>query len=559
VTPAIAGRRRYSVHVVAALLALVAAASAGADPQARAQSGRAFVFGTNADPVVLDPALSFADPAAARVAKQMFESLVDLAPGTTRVVPKLATSWKTSKDGLTWSFALRRNVRFQDGTPLDAAAVCFNFERWYGFAGSLQRAAYMWTVVFGGFRKPAPGSPGPANSLYRDCHAVGAHLLRLRLRRRSAAFLAALADPAFGIASPTALRRYAADAGQADADGVFHPTGTYAIAHPTGTGPFMFKSWRRREQLVLVRNPGYWGTEATLGRVVFRPIVDRLARLRALERGRIDALDGPIVGEEATIRRNRALKIVERPPSNVGYVGINQSLPPMDNLLVRRAIAYGLDRARVARSYYTGHGQLADQFLPPVLVGHAADVARYTYDPEKSRALLRKAGLKLPVKVDFWYPTGISRPYMLDPRRNFETFAASLARAGFDVVPHSAPWAPDYVETVFGGKAQLFLLGWLADFQDPANFFDGQFDAYEPGFGFRNQKLFALVRLADAEPNLTKRARLYRRASRMVMQLLPIVPYVYFKFPVVLRRNVTGFVPESGGPWNESFAGVGFR
>jgi peptide/nickel transport system substrate-binding protein len=559
VIPAVAKRRRYSVRVAAALAALVAAASAGADAQARGQSGRAFVFGTERDPVALDPALSSSDPEAARVASQMFESLVDLAPGTTRVVPKLATSWKTSKNGLTWSFTLRRSVRFHDGTPLDAAAVCFNFERWYGFAGSLQRAAYMWRRVFGGFRHPEWGIPGPADSLYRDCHAVGAHVVRLRLRHRSAAFLAALAYPAFGIASPTALRRYAADAGQADADGIFHPTGTYAIAHPTGTGPFMFKSWRRGTQLVLVRNPRYWGRQATLGRVVLRPIVDRLARLHALERGRIDGLDGPIVGEEATIRRNRALKIVERPSSNVGYVGINQSLPPMDNPLVRQAIAYGLDRAGVARSYYTGHGQVADQFLPPVLVGHAAGVAKYTYDPAKSRALLRKAGLNLPVKVDFWYPTGISRPYMLDPRRNFETFAASLARAGFDVVPHSAPWTPDYVETVFGGKAQLFLLGWLADFQDPANFFDGQFDAYQPAFGFRDPKLFGLVRLADAEPNLTKRARLYRRASRMVMQRLPVVPYVYFKFPVVLRRDLTGFVPESGGPFDESFAGVGFR
>jgi ABC-type oligopeptide transport system substrate-binding subunit len=118
---------------------------------------------------------------------------------------------------------------------------------------------------------------------------------------------------------------------------------------------------------------------------------------------------------------------------------------------------------------------------------------------------------------------------------------------------------PTTSRLIIGGKAQLFLLGWLADFQDPANFFDGQFDAYQPGFGFRNPKLFALVRLADAEPNLTKRASLYRRASRMVMQLLPIVPYVYFKFPLVLRRNVTGFVPESSGPLNESFAGVGFR
>jgi peptide/nickel transport system substrate-binding protein len=252
------------------------------------------------------------------------------------------------------------------------------------------------------------------------------------------------------------------------------------------------------------------------------------------------------------------LKLLDRPSSNVGFVGINQAIAPMDKLLVRQAVAYGLDRAAVVRSLYSGRGQLADQFLPPVFVGHAKHVKHYPYDPARSRALLRKAGLSLPVKVDFWYPTDVSRPYMPDPKRNFEAFAASLKRSGFEVVPHGAPWSPDYIQTVFNGKAQLYLLGWLADFQDPDNFFGPDFRKYEPSFGFRNPKLFALVARADAEPNLTRRARLYQQASRMLMELLPIVPYVHFKFAVALRRNIIGFVPDPSGPLNESFATVGF-
>ena len=185
-------------------------------------------------------------------------------------------------------------------------------------------------------------------------------------------------------------------------------------------------------------------------------------------------------------------------------------------------------------------------------------VKRYRYDPARSRALLRRAGLKPPVKVDFWFPTDISRPYMPDPKRNFEAFAASLGRAGFEVVPHSAPWSPDYVQTVFGGKAQLYLLGWLADFPDPDNFFGTHFRTYQPQFGFRNPKLFALLDRADAEPNLARRARLYERASRLIMEFLPMVPYVHFKYAVALRRNVIGYVPDPAGPINESFATVGF-
>jgi peptide/nickel transport system substrate-binding protein len=545
------------MRLLAAVLALMITASAGSGARATTSSGGTFVFGTDADPIVLDPTLA-GDVNAARIGNQMFENLVDLAPGTTRVVPKLASNWRTSKDGRTWTFFLRRGVKFHDGTPLNAAAVCFNFERWYGFAGSLQGAAYYWAITFGGFRNPERGSPGPDKSIYRGCERVGDLTVRLRLAHPTTSFLAAIAYPTLGIASPAALRKYDADAGEADANGIFHPVGTYGTAHPTGTGPFMFKSWRPGKDVVLVRNPHYWGKKARLDRLVFRPIVDRLARLRALERGTIQGLDQVLVGDAGAIKRNPKLKLLDRPSSNVGFVGINQSIAPMDKLLVRQAVAYGLDRAAVVRSFYNGRGQLADQFLPPVFVGHAKHVKHYPYDPARSRALLRKAGLSLPVKVDFWYPTDVSRPYMPDPKRNFETFAASLRRSGFEVVPHSAPWTPDYIQTVFGGKAQLYLLGWLADFQDPDNFFGPDFRTYQPSFGFRNPKLFGLVARADAEPDLTRRARLYQQASRMLMELLPIVPYVHFKYAVALRRNVVGFVPDPSGPFNESFATVGF-
>jgi peptide/nickel transport system substrate-binding protein len=548
------------VRLLAAVLALVVTTSAGAASRASVTSRDTFVFGTDVDPITLDAALS-SDASGARIESQIFESLVDLAPGGTRVVPKLATSWRTSADGRTWTFVLRQGVKFHDGTPLNAAAVCFNFERWYGFRGSLQRAAWAWGQFFHGFHEPEPGSPGPSESLYRGCQAVGSFTVRLRLARPTSSFLAALAGiPSFGIASPRALRKYEADNGDADANGVFHPAGTYGTAHPTGTGPFMFRSWRPGHEVVLVRNPRYWGQKARLRRLVFRTIVDSLVRVRALQRGSIHGLDvdHAYVGAAATIKRDRNLKVLERPSPNVGFVGINQAIDPMDKLLVRQAVAYGLDRRTVVRSFYGGRGELANQILPPVFVGHAKHVQQYPFDPARSRALLRKAGLKLPVKVDFWYPTDVARPYMPDPKRNFEVFAASLELAGFDVVPHGVPWSPDYIRAFVTGKAQLYLSGWQADVLDPNDFFGTLFSKYEPQLGFRNQKLFALVDRADREPNLARRARLYEQASRMVMKLLPVVPYAHFKYAVALRRNVVGWVPEPGGPITESFAIVGF-
>jgi peptide/nickel transport system substrate-binding protein len=547
--------RRARVCLLGAALACLITASAGAAAPARATSGGTFVFGTDLDPTVLDPTLG-GDLNASRIGNQMFEGLVDLAPGRTRVVPKLAAGWRTSKDRLTWTFFLRPHVTFHDGTPLNAAAVCFNFERWYGLTGSLQGADYFWSQVFGAFRNPEPGDPGPDKGLYRGCRRVDNLTVRLRLAHPTSSFLAALSYPAFGIASPTALRRYDADAGVADMSG-FHPAGTYGIAHPTGTGPFMFKSWRPGKEVVLVRNPRYWGTKARLDRLVLRTISDPLARVRALERGTIQGLDVQLAGGVGAIKRSPRVKLLDRPSSNVGWVAINQAIPPMDKLLVRQAVAYGLDRALVVRSFYGGGGQLADQVLPPAFVGHARNVKRYRYDPARSRALLRKAGLTLPVKVDFWYPTDTSRPYMPDPKRNFDAFAASLRRSGFDVVPHSAPWVPDYVGTVRSGKAQLYLSGWNADTPDPDNFLGTFFRGYDAQFGFRSPKLFALVKRADAEPNLARRARLYEQASRLLMEQLPLVAYVHFRRALALRRNVVGYVTDPSGPFNESFASVG--
>src|SRR5262249_58540502 len=201
----------------------------------------------------------------------------------------------------------------------------------------------------------------------------------------------------------------------AEAVGNFHPAGTYSTAHPTGTGPFMYRSWHAGRDVVVVPNPRYWGKPAKLDRLVFRSIDAPRASIRALERGTIHGLDSALAGAGNALQRNRSVKLLNRPSGNVGYVGINQSIPPMNKLLVREAIAYGLDRRLVVRSYYSGRGQLADQVLPPLFPGFAKHVKQYRYDPAQSRALLRKAGLKLPVKVDFWYPTDVFPSYMPDP------------------------------------------------------------------------------------------------------------------------------------------------
>jgi peptide/nickel transport system substrate-binding protein len=520
---------------------LLLATGAGARPEANTT----LVFGTASDPVVLDGPL-VSDGESLRPIDQIFEGLVSLKPGTTKLVPSLALSWKASKGGLSWAFALRKGVKFQDGTTFNAAAVCANFSRWYNFPAPLQSDAvsYYWNTVFGGFAHPAAGNPGPDKSLYKGCKANGANKVTIFLTRPSSSFIGALALTNFGIASPTALKKYQADAGTVDSNGVFHPSGTFGTQHPIGTGPYMLKSWSVGDKLVLTANPHYWGKKAKIGTIIFKPISDNAARLQALQTGEIQGYDLVDPADIGSVQSNSKTKILNRPAFNVGYVGINQKFKPFDNPLVRQALAYALDRSSVVKGFYAGRGQVANQFLPPLVTGFATKgVPNYSYNPAKSKQLLQQAGVSLPLAVDFWYPTNVSRPYMPNPQQNAEAFGASLNNSGFKVTFHSAPWRPDYLGAVQSGKAELYMLGWTGDFGDPANFLNVHFGQESDMFGFNNPALFSLLQKADSETNLATRTELYQKASVQVMTYLPMIPYVHSSPALAFQKKVLGYKP----------------
>jgi peptide/nickel transport system substrate-binding protein len=547
--------RLVTLVVIGALAATAAGCGGGGG------GGDTLVFAGAADPTALDGAL-ISDGESIRVLYQMTEGLTRLKAGTSEVEPSLAESWEASDDGLAWTFKLRDDVTFHDGEPLDAEAVCFNFERWFNFPASLQGdgTTYYWQYGFGGgFKTPAEGAPGPDQSLYKSCEAVDETTVTLNLTKPSATILSTVSLPSLHIVSPKALQEFDADAGSVNEDGIFQPSGTYSTEHPTGTGPFKFDSWTPGEQLTLVRNDDYWGEPAKLEKIIFQPIADNAARLQALQNGDIQGYDLVEPQDAETISGDDTLQLLERPPFNVGYVTINSSKAPTDKLEVRQAIAHALNRQAVVDGFYADRGVLASQFQPPEIFGYADDVVTYDYDPEKSKQLLQQAGLTMPVEIEFWYPTDVSRDYMPDPKRNFEAFAADLNKAGFKVVPKSAPWRPDYVSRVNEGTAgNLNLIGWIADFADPDNFIGTFFQAPSAQFGFENQEIHDLLNRAEEETDLATRTSLYQDANRKIMEFLPGVPYVHAKAALAMESNVSGYVPSPVGVGGESFASVSF-
>jgi peptide/nickel transport system substrate-binding protein len=549
----VTGRWRWLL-LLAAAFALALGGCGGDDGDEEASGGGAsggtLVFAGASDPVALDGAL-VSDGESIRVITQIFETLIGLKAGTTELEPSLATEWEVNDNATVFTFTLREGVKFHDGTDFNAEAVCFNFDRWYNFKGPLQSASasYYWQSFFGGYAKNESEDLSP--SLYKSCEAQDETTAVVTLTKPSASMLGALTQQAFSIASPKALQEFDADAGTVDEETGFKPTGTFGTEHPIGTGPFQFESWTRGDRIVLTRFDDYWGDKAKLDELIIRPIADNAARLQALQNDEIQGYDLVEPQDVPTIEGDDNLQLLERP----AYVTINQAQKPMDQLEVRQAVAYGLDREAVVNNFYGGRAVVATQMMPPEVMGYADDVTEYTYDPEKSKELLRQAGLTLPVPIDFWYPTDVSRPYMPDPKRNFEGLAASLNKAGFKVTPHSAPWSPDYLGRVDEGTAgHLNLIGWTGDFADPDNFIGVFFQNFSPQFGFRNPELFNLLDQGEAEPDEAKREEIYKQANRLIMDFIPAMPYAHSKPALGFRADVQGYEPSP--TTNESFATV---
>jgi peptide/nickel transport system substrate-binding protein len=513
-------------------------------------SGGTLVFGTSADPVSMDGAY-VSDGESLRVIDQIFETLVTTKPGGTDPEPKLAKSWKASADGKSWTFDLQTGVKFQDGTDFNAAAVCTNFDRWYNFKGIQQSpsVSYYWSTVFGGF-KTHDNADVPKTSLYSSCTAKDAATAVINLTSPSSSFIAGLAVPAFSIASPAALTKYNADKVSGTGDSPKFD-GTFGTQHPIGTGPFKLESYTPGDKLVLARNDAYWGTKAKLDKVIFKPIADGPARRQALQSGDIQGYDFVDPGDVETLKAD--YNVLQRPAFNVGYVGFNQKVKPFDNPKIRQAIAYALNREALVKAKYPAGSEVAKEFMPPQLFGYSDDVTTYNYDPEKAKQLIKESGVTN-LKVEFWYPTDVSRPYMPDPKANWEAFRSDLEKVGFTIVPKSYPWRPDYNQKVNSGGAGMYLLGWTGDFGDPDNFVGTFFRTAQPAWGFDNKEIFDALEAARVEADQDERVKKYEAANKLIMDFLPGVPYVHTQPSLAFDKKVKGYVPSPVSL--ESFATV---
>jgi peptide/nickel transport system substrate-binding protein len=489
---------------------LLAACSPAPPPQ------QTVIVGHALDAFGLDPA-RVTDLESAEVTEQIFDHLVRYRHDSTQVEPSLATAWDVSADGRVWTFHLRRGVAFHDGTPFDADAVVFSLDRQRDPHHPYHHVDFSyWETTFRNIQ---------------SVEKLDAQTVRITIERPYAPFLADLAMFPVSIVSPTAVRRWGAD----------------FLHHPVGTGPFRFVEWSPGERITLEANPGYWDSPPKVKNLVFSVIRDARQRLVALEGGAIDVAENLDPQDLQFVALHPELELHRVPGTNVGYLAMNVQHPPFDDVRVRRAINYAINKAAIVRLIYQGLAEEATTPVPPSLWGHQAGPS-YGYDPQKAQRLLAEAGWKQPLRRPKLYTMDAARPYMPAPETVARIIQHNLHDVGMDV--EVVPGDMDsHLRAVQRGEDDLCLLGWTADNGDPDNFLYMLFDPEnaEPGSArnvafYRNPELHGLLTWAQESADQHERERFYRRAQDIIARDAPWVPLAHAEVVVASRTSIGGMV-----------------
>ena len=484
---------------------------------------KVLIFGRGGDSVSLDP-IAVTDGESFKVTQNVFETLVNFGEQDTTINPGLAKEWTVSDDGLTYTFMLEEGVKFHDGTDFNAEAVVANFDRWS--SGTADKY-YYYKSMFGGFGDEE-------GHVIESVTADDEFTVTFKLKRPQAPFLKNIAMSPFGMGSPTAFEA----AGDAFGD------------EPVGTGPFKFVEWKRNDSITIEKFEDYWQEGfPKLDRVVFRAIPDNSARLNALLTGEIDLADGVNPSDGASIEGDAALQLFERPSMNVGYLGLTNTRPPFDNVLVRQAMNHAIDKQAIVDAFFEGRAEVAVNPMPPSISGYNDQIEGYDYDPERAKELLAEAGLPDGFEMELW-AMPVPRPYMPDGMKVAEVMQKNLADVGITAEIVSFEWAT-YLEKARNGEADAFMLGWTGDNGDADNFLYVLLDGDNIGSNnytyYDNEELHELLIAAQSEVDENTRNELYMQAQEIIHEDAPWVPLAHSTPLLAGKAELTGFKPHPTG------------
>lgn len=503
--------KRYLLWCVSVFAALIMAA---APVQAQTPPG-VLVVGQVAEPKSLDPQVVTAVNDF-RILMNIYDGLVRYRDGSLDVEPALAKSWEISDDGTVYTFHLRKDVKFHDGTPFNAQAVKFTFARMLN-----KDHPYYDTGPF-----PLAFFFDPIKRV----EVVDDYTVRFHLKAPYAPFLAMLAYPTGLIVSPTAVKKYGDTFGH----------------HPVGTGPFKFVNWVSNRKVVLKRNENYWDGAPKLKAVVFRPVTNGNARVTAMLSGNLDVVVEVPPDSVDIFRKDNHFRVYQQAGPHVWFLILNMREGPFSDHRVRLAVNYAINKKALVKNVLQGTATVADSPIAPAFGwAYNESLDPYPYNPEKARKLIEEAGYK-GADITFFVTEGGSG--MLSPVTMATAIQANLKAVGLNVHIKTFEWNT-YLAKVNGGlegKADMAEMAWMTNAPLTLPYLTLRTTAFPDKGGFNsgyysNPKVDKLLNKAQRTVNQDKRAKLLKKMQGIVYEDAPWAFVANWKQTAVATDDVQNF------------------
>jgi peptide/nickel transport system substrate-binding protein/oligopeptide transport system substrate-binding protein len=467
------------------------------------------------DPATLDPA-RIRDVYSLGVSQQIFDGLVQF-DHTLAVAPALAQFWKASRDGLSWTFTLRKGVRFHHGREVNADDVVYSLTRILD-PRTKSGAADLFLGI-----KGAPEFRQGRTPRVEGLAALDPHTVQVTLTEASVPFVSLVAVGHAKIVPREVVEQHGEGFG----------------LRPVGTGPFRFVRWDRGQEIVLAANPDYFEGAPRLARVVFRifPGEQRDLMFQELAKGDLEDATPPATGYRQALASQKYI-YVRRPMFSLRHYGLNTRIPPLDDRRVRQALVLAIDREAIVEEIFLGRHAPARGILPPGTLGYNPKLAGHAHDPARARELLAQAGYggarRLPT-IPIW-----SSVQGQDILREHERIRKDLEAVGVRSEFHYLADWPAFSRQLSEQKLPVFLRAWFADVPDPENFLFKLFYSKSARnyYGYANPTVDDLLIRARSEPDPAARVALYRRAEELIVEDAPIIPVWHYTYERLFQPYV---------------------
>ena len=521
--PLLAGLTAASLAFTAAVGPTAAAAGHARRAASGPVHGGTLYIATQTDIPSLDPAVGV-DTESLQYVDAIFAQLVTYDSTSLKIIPDLASSWSYNAAQTQVTFHLRKTA-FSNGDPLTAADVVFTLTRVINPKTAATLAGPFMDIV--GAQAYANGKAKSVSGLV----AVNPSTVRIDLVKPEPYLLDALASGTGSILDPKVVNQY----------------GTAHISqHPVGAGPFELQSWIPGRKLVLVRNPHYWQPGVPyLNKVVLQIGVSTSTQFLEFQQHKLDIVGGDLI-DAMQLDSSTYLSVLSNPTLKKDYLSntalevyalyLNTLVKPFNNLKVRQAVMYALDRQQLVR-ILNGRAQVANQLLPPALGGYDKSLPPIPYDPAKAKALLKASGVP---KSELTVPLiTLNDPISIDES---EALQAQLQAVGFKVTVKPQALST-YLNSIESKTAAPMSYGfWIDDYPDAEDFLFNQYYAPNPG-GFdidfwSNPVSNKLIAEADAGTNPALRVKQYEQAQRIILENAPAIPMFYGEMDLLKQPNV---------------------